>query len=132
MTSATKPEKDIYNNQRGTQNLRDIGLYKMTGSVYHYLLLLFALIRVVRTDGSYGPPPATDYDSILHLPHGPYLDMFPLSGHNFTEKVLNSKDPWIVVFHEGVMSRNWRAMAESLRGVVWVGTIDRADEKKLT
>lgn len=127
-----KPNKDscyYYLRQRRTTTLHDTQVRRMTRSIYSYLLLVLSLVRVVRSANTYVPGP--DYDSVLHLPSGPYLDMFPLSGHNFTEKVLNSKDPWIVVFHEGAMSRNWRAMAESLRGVVWVGMIDRADEKGL-
>ena len=118
-----------YHQQRRSTTLYNTQVRRMTRSVYGYLLLFLSLVRAVRSGNSYVPGP--DYDSVLHLPSGPYLDMFPLSGHNFTEKVLNSKDPWIVVFHEGVMSRNWRAMAESLRGVVWVGMIDRSDEKGL-
>ncbi|GAB1605431.1 hypothetical protein Ahia01_000825200 [Argonauta hians] len=79
-----------------------------------------------------GPDTPIEYDSSYHQTvTGYYSDIFPLSGHNFTEKLLTSKDPWIVVFHNGFMSRNWQAMAESVRGVVWVGMVNRDVEKTL-
>ncbi|XP_041358498.1 uncharacterized protein LOC121375237 [Gigantopelta aegis] len=60
-----------------------------------------------------------------------YQDIFPLSATNFSVKLLKSADPWIVIFHKGMLDRSWKSMAVSLRGVVWVAMIDTNMETKL-
>ncbi|XP_014788167.2 uncharacterized protein LOC106882119 [Octopus bimaculoides] len=118
----------------------------MPGTVYVWFAVLLSYIGITKltitvlattsesfseSEGPLGPKTSIEYDPSYQNIAGPYNDMFPLSGHNFTEKLLKSKDPWIVVFHDGFMSRNWQAMAESLRGVVWVGMVNRLVEKTL-
>ena len=63
-------------------------------------------------------------------PEEMYRDMFPLTRENFTEKVLRSKDPWIVIFHDGNMERAWKTMATHLRGLCWIGMVDVREEAK--
>ena len=63
-------------------------------------------------------------------PEEMYRDMFPLTRDNFTEKVLRSKDPWIVIFHDGNMERAWKTMATHLRGLCWIGMVDVREEAK--
>ncbi|XP_078657082.1 uncharacterized protein LOC144903121 [Branchiostoma floridae x Branchiostoma belcheri] len=63
--------------------------------------------------------------------HERYLDMFPLTKSNFTKEVLDSEEAWIVIFHTGSLTLEWKRMAVALRGVVWVGMIDRKEEKDL-
>ena len=63
-------------------------------------------------------------------PEEMYRDMFPLTRKNFTEKVLRSKDPWIVIFHDGNMERAWKTMATHLRGLCWIGMVDVREEAK--
>ncbi|KAL5022703.1 hypothetical protein ScPMuIL_001858 [Solemya velum] len=60
-----------------------------------------------------------------------YLDIFPLTGNNFTEEVLKKPDPWVIVFHQGTLERVWKDLAVGLRGVVWVGMVDTAEESLL-
>ena len=60
-----------------------------------------------------------------------YQDIFPLCASNFSSILLKSADPWIVIFHQGMLDRAWKFMAVSLRGVVWVGMIDTNEETGL-
>ncbi|XP_066298124.1 uncharacterized protein [Branchiostoma lanceolatum] len=63
--------------------------------------------------------------------HERYQDIFPLTQSNFTTEVLDSEEAWIVIFHTGTFTMEWKKMAVALRGVVWVGMIDRREEKDL-
>ncbi|XP_078574279.1 uncharacterized protein LOC144860764 [Branchiostoma floridae x Branchiostoma japonicum] len=63
--------------------------------------------------------------------HERYQDIFPLTQSNFTTEVLESEEAWIVIFHTGTLTLEWKKMAVALRGVVWVGMIDRREEKDL-
>lgn len=57
--------------------------------------------------------------------------MFPLTSENFTECLLRSKDPWIVIFHDGNLERQWKTMATQVRGLMWFGMIDVTRETEL-
>jgi len=61
-------------------------------------------------------------------PEEKYLDIFPLSKQNFTENVMKTKDPWIILFHEGTLTRAWKKVAVGARGLVWLGMVDRRIE----
>lgn len=60
-----------------------------------------------------------------------YLDIFPITKHNFTTSVLKSKDPWVLIFHDGSLIRGWKALSVSARGIVWTGMIDVREEVDL-
>lgn len=60
-----------------------------------------------------------------------YNDIFPLTYKNFTEKLIKQKDAWVVIFHDGTLTKSWKTMAASLRGIVWVGMIHCKEESKL-
>ena len=60
-----------------------------------------------------------------------YRDILPLTSRNFTKKVLKSKETWIIIFHNGMLTRSWKRMAVAMRGQVWHGMIDRSKEKRL-
>ncbi|XP_046336458.2 uncharacterized protein LOC124118398 [Haliotis rufescens] len=60
-----------------------------------------------------------------------FQDIFPLTVGNFTDLVINRPDPWIVIFHKGMLERGWKSLAVSLRGVVWVGMVDLNNNKQL-
>lgn len=61
-------------------------------------------------------------------PEERYQDMFPLTKDNFTQSVLRNIDPWIIIFHDGSIEREWKTMATHLRGLVWVGLVHLAQE----
>ena len=75
-------------------------------------------------DSKFGQTSALSEDEL-------FKDMFPITSDNFTEKVLNRKDAWIVVFHDGKTTRNWMNMARDLRGIAWVGMIEQTAGMKL-
>ena len=75
-------------------------------------------------DSKFGQTPALNEDEL-------FKDMFPITSDNFTEKVLNRKDAWIVIFHDGKTTRNWMNMARDLRGIAWVGMIEQTAGMKL-
>ncbi|KAJ8306532.1 hypothetical protein KUTeg_017077 [Tegillarca granosa] len=58
------------------------------------------------------------------------MDIFPITKNNFTSSVLKSKDPWVLIFHQGSMIRGWKAMSVSARGIVWMGMIDQYNVEK--
>ena len=60
-----------------------------------------------------------------------YRDMFVLTRDNFTDTVLRSQDPWIVLFHAGSLDKAWKTMATSMRGLCWIGIIDVTRNTKL-
>lgn len=64
-------------------------------------------------------------------PNERYQDLFPLTSENFTQNVLRNKDPWIIIFHDGSVEREWKTMATHLRGLCWFGLIDVKIEKDL-
>ncbi|KAL3869684.1 hypothetical protein ACJMK2_042346 [Sinanodonta woodiana] len=64
-------------------------------------------------------------------PHEMFQDLFPLTQSNFTEKVLHSPDPWVVVVHDGSLEKVWKTMAAGVRGIIWVGMIDKRTEQSL-
>lgn len=72
-----------------------------------------------------------DEQTYAFEPEERFLDIFPLTGENFTESVLKSSDAWIVIFHSGQMKKSWKSMAVNLRGVVWVGMVDTRSEADL-
>ena len=45
--------------------------------------------------------------------------------------VLKSTDPWIVIFHSGDLSNEWKNLAVANRGVVWFGMVDKRAETEL-
>ncbi|XP_050402131.1 putative protein disulfide-isomerase DDB_G0275025 [Patella vulgata] len=63
--------------------------------------------------------------------HESYRDIFPLSKHNFTQKVLKHEDAWVVLFHKGSIKRTWKTLAVSLRGVISFGMINVNEEPEL-
>jgi hypothetical protein len=67
----------------------------------------------------------------FYTPEEMYIDIFPLTRGNFTAKVLKSKDPWIILFHDGTSLKSWKTMAVKLRGIVWVGAIHRSEQEDL-
>ena len=75
-------------------------------------------------DSKFGQTPALNEDEL-------FKDMFPITSDNFTVKVLNRKDAWIVIFHDGKTTRNWMNMARDLRGIAWVGMIEQTAGMKL-
>ena len=87
-------------------------------------LLIFLSVARGETTAEQNQTPALN-------PEEMYQDMFPLTWGNFTEKVLRSKDPWIVIFHDGQMDRAWKTMATHLRGLCWIGMIDTREERTL-
>ncbi|XP_069128050.1 uncharacterized protein [Argopecten irradians] len=64
-------------------------------------------------------------------PEEKFLDILPLTQENFTNLVLNTKDPWIIIFHDGTMSMAWKKMAVGARGIVWLGMIDKTKNDEL-
>lgn len=64
-------------------------------------------------------------------PEERYQDMFPLTKENFTESVMRNLDPWIVLFHDGSVHREWKTMATHLRGICWVGMVHVKEETEL-
>ena len=64
-------------------------------------------------------------------PEEMFQDLFPLTSENFTISVLRTKDPWIVIFHDGSVQRPWKTMAMQVRGMAWVGLVDVTQEKEL-
>ncbi|XP_067677882.1 uncharacterized protein [Haliotis asinina] len=60
-----------------------------------------------------------------------FQDIFPLTAGNFSDLVIKRPDPWIVIFHTGMLERSWKSMAVSLRGVVWVGMVDLNNNEQL-
>ena len=56
-----------------------------------------------------------------------YRDILHLTVKNFTEIVLNSKDPWVVIFHDGSFYKTWKTMASSMRGVLWFGLVNKKE-----
>ncbi|XP_033737829.1 uncharacterized protein LOC117325595 [Pecten maximus] len=70
-------------------------------------------------------------DTPEFAPEEKYLDILPLAQENFTDVVLNSNDPWIIIFHDGTMSMAWKKMAVGARGIVWLGMIDKTKNHEL-
>ncbi len=60
-----------------------------------------------------------------------FKDMFELTEDNFEEMVLDAEDPWIVLFTGGMLQREWKTLAVSLRGVVWFGILNRIQQEDL-
>lgn len=81
-------------------------------------------IELNELDNKFRQTPALSDDEL-------FKDMFPLTSDNFTEKVLKRKDAWIAVIHDGKTSRSWMNMARALRGIVWVGMIDKTTEMEI-
>lgn len=92
---------------------------------------MFSLCLLVLLPIARGETTAEQNQTPALNPEEMYQDMFPLTWGNFTEKVLRSKDPWIVIFHDGQMDRAWKTMATHLRGLCWIGMIDTREERTL-
>ncbi|XP_033637153.1 uncharacterized protein LOC117298037 isoform X1 [Asterias rubens] len=60
-----------------------------------------------------------------------FKDMFELTEDNFEEMVLDTEDPWIVLFTGGMLQKEWKTLAVSLRGVVWFGILNRLAQEDL-
>ena len=57
--------------------------------------------------------------------------MFELTEDNFEEMVLDTEDPWILLFTGGMLQKEWKTLAVSLRGVVWFGILNRLEQEDL-
>ena len=84
------------------------------------------------TAGGQDDDDAADGQSAAVAPNERFQDMFILTEKNVTEKLMKRKDAWIVVFHGGVVDLHWKTMASTLRGVVWVGLVDKTDFRLMT
>ena len=60
-----------------------------------------------------------------------YRDILHLTKDNFTEIVLTSKDPWVIIFHDGNFYKTWKTMAASLRGIIWIGLVHQEEKEIL-
>ena len=60
-----------------------------------------------------------------------YRDILHLTNANFTDLVLKSKDPWVVIFHDGSFFRTWKSMAASMRGIMWFGLVSKNETEIL-
>ena len=63
--------------------------------------------------------------------HPNYRDVFILSESNFTDCVMRSRDPWVVIPFAGGGLEHWKRLAERMRGVAFFGTIDITQEANL-
>lgn len=101
-----------------------------------FLIKIVVIIWVV-TCGGGKTVGGTNNDKTINVntpalsPDERYQDFFPLTSENFTQNLLRSKDPWIVIFHDGSVEREWKTMATHLRGLCWFGLIDVTVEKDL-
>ena len=60
-----------------------------------------------------------------------YRDILHFTSSNFTDIVLKSKDPWILIFHDGSILKTWKTMSATLRGVMWFGLVHQKEEPKI-
>ncbi|XP_038049513.1 uncharacterized protein LOC119723083 [Patiria miniata] len=60
-----------------------------------------------------------------------YKDIFELTEENFEEWVVEAEDPWIVLFTDGMLKKEWKTLAVSLRGIVWFGMVHRLQQEDL-
>lgn len=98
----------------------------------HLCIYLSAILAGVKVNGVYSAGTSSDTDQTPALkPEERYQDMFPLTADNFTTSVMRNRDPWIVIFHDGSVDREWKTMATQSRGTVWVGIIDVTKETEL-
>lgn len=94
-----------------------------------YLSVIFAGVKV---NGVVNAGTTSDTEQTPALkPEERYQDMFPLTADNFTTTVMRNRDPWIVIFHDGSVDRQWKTMATQSRGTVWVGIVDVTRETEL-
>ncbi|XP_060585058.1 uncharacterized protein LOC132741002 [Ruditapes philippinarum] len=73
----------------------------------------------------------TDGKTPVFSPDERYQDLFPLTNENFTKNLLRNRDPWILIFHDGSVEKEWKTMATHLRGLCWFGLVDVTAEKDL-
>ena len=60
-----------------------------------------------------------------------FKDIFELTEENFEEWVLEAEDPWVVLFTDGMLRKEWKTLAVSLRGIVWFGMLHRLQQEDL-
>ena len=64
-------------------------------------------------------------------PEEQYRDFLVITSENFEGKVLKETEPWIVLFHEGEILRNWITLAASIRGLCWLGMVNIKENKDI-
>jgi hypothetical protein len=73
----------------------------------------------------------TEGKTPVFSPDERYQDLFPLTNENFTKNLLRNRDPWILIFHDGSVEKEWKTMTTHLRGLCWFGLVDVTVEKDL-
>lgn len=91
-------------------------------------MLLLVLLGAVGSVTS--QPPNDNVQSSVLNPEEMFRDMLPLTRDNFTAEVFRTKDPWIVIFHDGSVAREWKTMATHMRGLCWFGVVDITNDTK--
>lgn len=60
-----------------------------------------------------------------------YRDLVHLTSENFTDLVLKAKDPWVIIFHDGNFYKTWKTMAALMRGIIWMGLVNKEEKSIL-
>lgn len=130
----------MYTRIQGTIDATRTDCFKLKLSKYRHTLMytdmgwcftIFVLLVIpnLTTGGQHNAD--NNEQTPAFTPDQTYMDIFTLTKDNFTQEVLKSPDPWVILFHQGILERVWKDLAVGLRGVVWVGMVDTEAEGDL-
>ncbi|XP_045159679.2 uncharacterized protein LOC123525053 [Mercenaria mercenaria] len=103
----------------------------MAELLINVVLVCFININCVLTDERSSREETINVKTPAFSPDERYQDLFPLTSENFTQTLLRNQDPWIVIFHDGYVEKEWKTVATHLRGLCWFGLIDVTTERDL-